>query len=94
MGEYFELNNKRQEIAKVYSKFWSDNKLDAFIMPPAPYTAVPENSWTTASYTATWNFLDYPSILIPTGAVNETDVVDENQNFYSEMDKKVYELCR
>jgi len=94
MGEYFELNKKRQEIAQVYSKFWSDNKLDAFIMPPAPFTAVPENTWATPSYTAMWNFLDYPSIVLPTGVVDETDVGDGNENFYSENDKEVYKLCR
>lgn len=93
MGEYFELNRKRQEIALVYSKFWVENNLDALIMPPAPHTAVPENTWASPSYTAIWNLLDYPSIVLPTGAVNERDIVDGSENFYSENDKEIYKLC-
>ncbi|TVY87409.1 putative amidase [Lachnellula willkommii] len=92
MGEYFELNRKRQEIALVYSKFWVENDLDVLIMPPAPHTAVPENTWAFPSYTAIWNLLDYPSIVLPTGAVNETDIVDGTENFYSENDKEIYKL--
>ncbi|TVY13923.1 Acetamidase [Lachnellula arida] len=92
MGEYFDLNRKRQEITLVYSKFWVENDLDALIMPPAPHTAVPENTWASPSYTAIWNLLDYPSIVLPTGAVNETDIVDGTENFYSENDKEIYKL--
>jgi len=93
MGEYFELNRKRQDIALVYSKFWIDNNLDALIMPPAPHTAVPENAWAVPSYTAIWNLLDYPSIVLPTGAVNEMDILEGTEDFYSENDKEVYKLC-
>ncbi|TVY23922.1 Acetamidase [Lachnellula hyalina] len=92
MGEYFELNRKRQDIALVYSKFWIDNNLDALIMPPAPHTAVPENAWAVPSYTAIWNLLDYPSIVLPTGAVNEMDILEGTEDFYSENDKEVYKL--
>jgi amidase len=95
MGEYFELNRKRQEIAKVYSKFWQDNNLDAIIMPPAPHTAVPENTWATATYTALWNLLDYPSVVLPVGTVNDTDKADGSEKeLYNAFDEKLYKLCR
>jgi len=94
MGEYFELNRKRQDLARAYSKFWSNNNLDAIIMPPAPHTAVPENTWATSSYTALWNLLDYPSFVLPTGTTNETDVDGSKREFYSAFDEKLYKLCK
>lgn len=95
MGEYFGLNRKRQDVAKAYSKFWSENKLDAILMPPAPHTALPENTWATASYTALWNLLDYPSFVLPVGVVKETDKADGSEKeFYNAFDEKLYKLCK
>jgi amidase len=94
MLHYFALNAKRHEIAKHYaSEIWAKNELEAIIMPPAPYTAVPHDEWATATYTVIWNLLDYPAFLIPVGEVEEGDVVDENVK-YGEGDEAVYKLCK
>ncbi|KAF4618352.1 hypothetical protein G7Y89_g14950 [Cudoniella acicularis] len=93
MGEYFTLNEKRHEMCKIYSKLWSEHQLDAIIMPPAPHTAVPEDQWATASYTAIWNLLDYPSFVLPIGKVEKDDIADQNKGqLYNKSDREVYKL--
>jgi amidase len=94
MGEYFKLNAKRQQLEKIYSNLWSDNLLDAIIMPPAPHTTVPFNKFSTANYTAIWNLMDYPGFAIPVGQVEKTDVTEKGQKFYSEEDEELYKECK
>lgn len=95
MEEYFDLNQRRQAISMAYAKLWSSYKIDAIIMPPAPYTAVPLDSWSTASYTALFNLLDYPSIVIPVGSVTNEDIEDGISNaVYGEADTELYKKCK
>lgn len=63
-------------------------------MPPAPHTAVPLDTWSTASYTGLWNYLDYPAVVIPVDRVREEDAADDVSNAkFGEEDAKVYGLC-
>jgi amidase len=90
----FDLNVRRSAAAKQYLNLFHDNKLDAIIMPPAPHTAVPRDTWTVATYTCLWNYLDYPAVVVPVGAVQESDVADDVSNAkYGAEDAKVYSLC-
>ncbi|KUJ24625.1 amidase [Mollisia scopiformis] len=90
---FFDLNVRRAAAAKQYLNLFRDNNLDAILMPPAPHTAVPLDTWTTATYTALWNFLDYPAVVIPVGKVQESDVSDDVSNAkYGVEDAKVYSL--
>lgn len=91
---YFTLNARRAEAAKTYLRFFLDNNLDAMMIPPAPHTAVPLDTWASASYTGLWNYLDYPAIVIPVDTVQDSDVADDvsNAKFGSE-DAKLYALC-
>lgn len=95
MSEYFDLNGQRYDILKTYNEFWRNENLDAIVMPVGPHTATPENTWATLSYTAIWNLLDCPSIVIPTGVVSEIDIVDTSkQKFYSANDENMYRICK
>ncbi|KAE8451396.1 hypothetical protein EG329_004025 [Mollisiaceae sp. DMI_Dod_QoI] len=90
---FFGLNVRRAAAAKTYLNLFRDNNLDAILMPPAPHTAVPLDTWTTATYTALWNYLDYPAVVIPVGKVQELDVADDASNAkYGHEDAKVYSL--
>jgi amidase len=64
-------------------------------MPPAPYTAVPLDSWSTASYTAIFNLLDYPAFVIPVGTVDSLDIRDSVANAkYGDDDAELYKKCK
>lgn len=92
--EYFALNARRQLVSKAYLDLWLENNLDGILMPPAPYTAVPLDSWSTASYTATFNLLDYPAFVLPVGKVNHLDVADSGSNAkYGDVDSTLYKNC-
>jgi amidase len=91
---FFDLNVRRAEAAKTYLRLFRDNDLDAILMPPAPHTAVPLDTWTTITYTGIWNYLDYPAVVIPVSNVQESDLVDDKSNAkYGPEDSKVYNLC-
>ncbi|KAI3339441.1 putative fatty-acid amide hydrolase [Ustulina deusta] len=90
---FFDLNVRRAKAAKSYLELFRDNNLDAILMPPAPHTAVPLDTWSTASYTGLWNYLDYPAVVIPVDRVREEDSADDVSNTkFGEEDAKVYGL--
>ncbi|RDW71571.1 hypothetical protein BP6252_08134 [Coleophoma cylindrospora] len=92
MEEYYSLNKLRYSITEKYTELWRDHNIDAILMAPAPYTAVPLDSWSTASYTAIFNILDYPSLVIPVGHVEHTDMVDDISNaLYGDADAQLYQ---
>ncbi|KAH8890689.1 putative fatty-acid amide hydrolase [Thozetella sp. PMI_491] len=88
-----DLNVRRAEAAKTYLKLFCDNSLDAILMPPAPHTAVPLDTWSTVTYTGLWNYLDYPAIVIPVDQVRDIDCADDLSNAkFGPDDEKVYRL--
>jgi amidase len=90
-----DLNVRRQAAFETYRKLFVDNGLDAIVMPPAPHTAVPLDSWTSATYTGIWNYLDHPAIVVPVDrvkAADNKDAVADNALFGAE-DQKLYSLC-
>jgi amidase len=90
----FELNVRREAAAKQYLHLFLDNNIDAILMAPAPHTAVPLDTWTTATYTCLWNYLDYPAVVIPVDKVRESDVADDVTHArYGIEDARVYSLC-
>jgi amidase len=91
---FFDLNVRRAAAAKQYLNLFRDNNIDAILMPPGPHTAVPLDTWTTATYTALWNYLDYPAVVIPVDKVQESDAADDVSNAkYGVEDARVYSLC-
>lgn len=94
MKGFFDLNVRRVAAAKRYQRLFLDNEIDAILMPPAPHTAVPLDTWTTPSYTGLWNYLDFPAIVMPVDEVREADAADDLTNAkYGPEDAKVYGLC-
>ncbi|TVY12682.1 putative amidase [Lachnellula arida] len=90
---FFDLNARRAEAAKTYLKLFRDNDLDAIVMPPAPHTAVPLDTWSTITYTGLWNYLDYPAIVIPVDRVRDIDSADDLSNAkFGPDDEKLYSL--
>ncbi|KAH7393248.1 amidase signature domain-containing protein, partial [Cadophora sp. MPI-SDFR-AT-0126] len=89
---FFDLNVRRADAAKQYLKLFHDNDLDAILMPPAPHTAVPRDTWSSITYTGLWNYLDYPAIVVPVDEVRDIDVVDDlsNAKFGSD-DEQLYD---
>lgn len=91
---FFDLNVRRAAAAKSYLKLFLDNNIDAILMPVAPHTAVPFNSFSGASYTGLWNILDFPAVVLPAGKVQDSDFPDDISNAtHGPQDTKVYSLC-
>lgn len=92
---FFDLNVRRAEVANAYLRFFRDNKLDAILMPPAPHTALPLDTWTTVTSTGLWNYLDYPAVVVPVDAVTDSDSIDDISNAkYGLQDAELYKLCK
>ncbi|TGO36840.1 hypothetical protein BHYA_0113g00130 [Botrytis hyacinthi] len=90
---FFELNDRRVQIAKTYFKLFRDNNLDVILMPPAAHTAVPLDCWSRVAYTCLWNYLDYPAIVIPVDQVQDTDLADDLSNAkFGPDDEQIYKL--
>ena len=92
---FFDLNVRRAEAAKTYLRLFRDNNIDAILMPPAPHTAIPLDTWSTATYTGLWNYLDFPAVVLPVDKVRESDLADDvgNAKFGPE-DARLYSLCK
>ncbi|KAJ2996299.1 hypothetical protein NUW58_g1013 [Xylaria curta] len=90
---FFDLNVRRAKAAKSYLELFRDNNLDAILMPPAPHTAVPLDTWSTITYTGLWNYLDYPAVVIPIDRVREEDSADDVSHAkFGEEDTRLYGL--
>ncbi|RDW76136.1 putative fatty-acid amide hydrolase 1 [Coleophoma crateriformis] len=90
---FFDLNVRRAAAAKSYLKLFLDNNIDAILMPVAPHTAVPFDSWSGISYTSLWNALDFPAVVLPVGKVQDSDLPDDISNAtYGPQDTEVYSL--
>lgn len=66
--------------AQSFSQKWHDifleNELDVLITPPAPSTAPPHDTYGIAPYTAMWNLVDYPAIVVP---YKKAEIVDDDK---------------
>ncbi|KAH6886312.1 amidase [Thelonectria olida] len=78
--EYWQLNRKKVDLQQAYLEKWDSirssktgRKADIILMPPMPHTAVPHQGCRWVGYTKVWNFLDYPALVIPGGAVCDED---------------------
>ncbi|PTB62106.1 amidase [Trichoderma citrinoviride] len=91
LKSFFDLNVRRAEAARTYLRLFLDNSLDAILMPAAPHTALPWDTWTNATYTALWNYLDYPAVVIPMDVVTDSDSMDDPNNAkYGPSDMELY----
>ncbi|KAH7024862.1 amidase [Microdochium trichocladiopsis] len=89
-----ELNARREVIAQKYHALFVDSKLDAILMPPAPHTAIPHDTWNRPAYTCLWNYMDYPALVVPVDKVREgeDEADDLSHAKYGKHDEDVYKL--
>ena len=76
-----------------FSKIWTEYNVDFILAPPAAHTAVPHDTWTSISYTAFFNYLDWPAAVLPVGRVSPDDLKDSGAK-YGVNDEKIYSLCK
>lgn len=89
MDAFFKLSGARAEFKEYMHNIFTSNKIDCMLSAAAPHTALKFDKWISLTYTATWNYLNYPAAIIPTGTVLETDVKDEGAK-YGEEDENMY----
>ncbi|KAK6463369.1 amidase signature domain-containing protein [Scheffersomyces coipomensis] len=89
VAENRELNMIRDELRTEYTKFLVENKID-FILSPTYNNVAPQSeacyNW---SYTALWNILDFPTLVIQTGLYQDptVDKWDEDHKSYQYRNK-------
>ncbi|EGR44514.1 uncharacterized protein TRIREDRAFT_5888 [Trichoderma reesei QM6a] len=93
LESFFALNVRRAEATRTYLRLFLENQLDAILMPAAPHTALPWDTWTSATYTGLWSYLDYPAVVIPVDVVAASDLMDDpGRAKYGPNDTELYQL--
>jgi len=93
LQSYFGLQNARKLLQDAFQKLWLSHQLDVVLMPPAPHTATPWDTWRGGAYTAIWNLLDYPALSIPFGNVKKADAADGIDNArFGDNDQSAYKM--
>ena len=92
LPEMVSLIWSRMAAQAEFVKAWNTSNIDFLITPGNANTAVPHDTWLSVSYTALWNYLDWPSAILPVGKVSSDDVKD-NAAKYGPEDERSYKLC-
>lgn len=101
-----EAHAKKQQLKTEFLKIWKDEsgqQIDAFICPVAPHPVPEIDRWNAASYTSSFNLLDYPAGVVPVRAVRQSDLQDDisqtqtlggwdrrNRELWENIDRSVY----
>lgn len=95
MADVVTLLREGQKIKEQWANIFKQNEFDIILTPGASYTAPPHNTYGIAPYTAMWNLVDYPALIIPFG--HNTEKIDEVVEYpgylkggYPEYDKDTY----
>ncbi|KAF2836191.1 amidase [Patellaria atrata CBS 101060] len=88
--EYWQLNKRKLAAQKRYMDKWNSmrslitgREVDILLMPTMSHSAVPHRRCRWVGYTKIWNFLDYSTVVIPSGDVSkELDPGNEIQSSY------------
>ncbi|CAG8894329.1 unnamed protein product [Penicillium egyptiacum] len=91
LKDILDINASRAYYLQLYNDLWGTHNLDLIMLPPAPHTAIPHDAWQSIVYTGIWNFVDCPAMVLPVGAVDERDVLDDRSQF-GELDEAYYSL--
>ncbi|CAK7206324.1 hypothetical protein SEUCBS139899_009113 [Sporothrix eucalyptigena] len=82
MDDLYTLNaNRAQAMAEWHKNVWIAKNLDALLGPVAETTAMPHDTFGNTPYTTLYNYLDYPSVVIPHGKADKA--VDVGEGFVS-----------
>ena len=100
--QLWQANKRRRELRKEYLEHWQDTvdktgtgrPVDAIISPVAPFVAPPHGMNRFAMYTAIWNHLDYPALVIPITKVDpQLDAKRPPHEFFGDFDRQMYNFC-
>lgn len=92
-GEINALVAEREDYKKEYLRRLNEAGVDFIITPTTVGAAMPIQKSRYWNYTAQWNLLDYPAIVLPAGQVDvKKDVKDESYIPTSDIDKYFYDL--
>lgn len=76
--EYWQLNKQKHAAQKRYLDLWNSTKspesgrpTDILLAPVMPHSAMPHRKCKWVGYTKVFNFIDYPSVVIPAGKVSK-----------------------
>lgn len=75
---YWQLNKQKIAAQKRYLDLWKSTRsaktgeeIDILMAPVMPHSAVPHRKCRWVGYTKVFNFVDYPSVVIPAGQVSK-----------------------
>ncbi|KAJ4404412.1 hypothetical protein N0V91_005933 [Didymella pomorum] len=75
---YWQLNKQKVAAQTRYLDLWKStrsaktgNEIDVLLAPVMPHSAVPHRKCRWVGYTKVFNFVDYPSVVIPAGQVSK-----------------------
>ncbi|KAJ7101415.1 amidase signature domain-containing protein [Mycena belliarum] len=91
--ELWELNVRRETLRAEYLAHYNAQNVDVVLCPSGPGPAPALGTSKYWGYTNTWNFVDYPAAVFPTGlhAKPEIDVADAPRAYMSEPDAEISE---
>ncbi|KAK3726061.1 hypothetical protein LTR37_000209 [Vermiconidia calcicola] len=67
LEDAFDLNVDRIKYKTQWNKLWVENNLDVILCPGAQNTAVLHDDYGPPPYTAVFNLLEYPGVILPVG---------------------------
>jgi len=101
MEELWEWQQKREIYEEEYNKLWtagsdkSEDMIDIILCPVYPSASTIFDTAKYWAYTATWNLLDYPSLVFPVSRADpELDPVEKNFKPMTEQDEQNHRLCK
>ncbi|KAF2133025.1 amidase [Dothidotthia symphoricarpi CBS 119687] len=75
---YWQLNRQKLAAQKRFLDLWNSTKspesgkqIDIMLAPVMPHSAVPHRTCRWVGYTKIFNFVDYPSVVLPAGQVSK-----------------------
>lgn len=77
--DYWQLNKLKFAAQKRFLDLWNSTRssasgkhIDVLLCPVMPHSAVPHRTCRWVGYTKIFNFVDYPSVVLPAGKVSKT----------------------
>ncbi|KAK6203555.1 amidase signature domain-containing protein [Scheffersomyces amazonensis] len=97
VAENRQLNIIRDDLKNEYTKYLNDNKIDFFISPTYNNVAPQSEGVYNWSYTALWNILDFPTLVVQTGiyqdpAVDKWDDGQKNYEYRNQTEQLEHEI--
>ena len=78
MKEFYYWQEERESYRREYASLWNEREIDIIICPAGPGVAPKHNTARYWGYTALWNLLDYPALVMPVTQVDkDVDLVDK-----------------